>query len=64
MIDRAVIAQHPLGHARVEVGEMPRSAATATTYKPDHPWRRVQPGTKLHARITEERRGVTDSLSS
>jgi hypothetical protein len=53
-----------LGHARVEVGEMPRSAATATAYRPDHPWRRVRPGTKLHARITAERDGVTDSLSS
>lgn len=53
-----------LAHARVEVGEMPRSAATATAYKPDHPWRRIQPGTKLHARIKAERDGVTDSLSS
>ena len=53
-----------LAHARVEVGEMPRSAATATAYKPDHPWRRVQPGTKLHARIKAARDGMTDSLSS
>jgi len=53
-----------LTHARVEVGEMPRSAATATAHKPDHPWRRVRPGSKLHARIVAEGGGVTDSLSS
>ncbi len=53
-----------LAHARVEVGEMPRSAATATKVRPDHPWRRVRPGTKLHARINAERDGVTKSLSS
>ena len=53
-----------LAGARVEVGEMPRSAATATTYKPDHPWRRVQPGTKLHARIKAAQEGRTNSLSS
>jgi transposase len=29
-----------LGHARVEVGSMPRSAATATRPAADHPWRR------------------------
>ncbi len=49
-----------LAHARVEVGEMPRSAATATKVRPDHPWRRVRPGTKLHARINAERDGVTE----
>lgn len=53
-----------LAHARVEVGEMPRSAATATKHKPDHPWRRVRPGSKLHAMITAEQEGRTDSLSS
>ena len=53
-----------LDGARVEVGEMPRSAATATTYQPDHPWRRVRPGTKLHAMIEAEKTGRTDSLSS
>ena len=53
-----------LDGARVEVGSMPRSAATATTYRPDHPWRRVRPGSKLHAKLTTEKDGVTDSLSS
>ena len=29
-----------LGHARVEIGSVPLSAATATKPAPDHPWRR------------------------
>jgi hypothetical protein len=29
-----------LGHARVEVGSVPLSAATATKPTADHPWRR------------------------
>jgi transposase len=53
-----------LAGARVELGVKPPSAATATTYRPDHPWRRVAPGTKLHALITAEQEGRTDSLSS
>ena len=53
-----------LAGARVEVGEMPRSAATATTYRPNHPWRRVRPGSKLHAKLTNEKDGVTDPLST
>ena len=53
-----------LAGARVEVGEMPRSAATATKVRPDHPWRRVRPGTKLHAMIKAEQERRTDSLSS
>lgn len=50
-----------LAHARVEVGEMPRSAATATKVRPDHPWRRVRPGAYLHARIKAELDGATGS---
>jgi hypothetical protein len=53
-----------LDGARVEVGEMPRSAATATSYDPDHPWRRVRRGTKLHAMLTAEKERRTGSLSS
>jgi transposase len=53
-----------LSGARVEVGSMPPSAANATDHRPDHPWRRVRPGTKLHAKIEAEKDGVTDSLSS
>ena len=54
-----------LGHARVEVGTKPPSAATATVLpSPAHPWRRVQPGTKLHTRIKEREAGRTDSLNS
>ena len=36
-----------LDHARVEVGSMPRSAATATVHRPDHPWRRAGRGVRL-----------------
>ena len=51
-----------LGHARVETGTKPPSAATATARpSPAHLWRRVAPGTKLHTRIKEER---TESLNS
>ena len=53
-----------LGGARVEVGTKPPSAATATTYHPNHPWRRVRTGTKLHAMIEEEERRRSDPLSS
>lgn len=53
-----------LAAARVEVGEMPRSAATATRVRADHPWRRIRPGTKLYATTTSEKEGRTDSLSS
>jgi transposase len=54
-----------LHHARVETGTKPPSAATATaTPSPTHPWRRVQPGTKLHTTIKAEREGRTDSLNS
>ena len=54
-----------LHHARVEVGEMPRSASTATAPpSAAHPWRRVAPGTKLATTIKAERDGVTDSLNS
>lgn len=52
-----------LATARVELGEKPRSAATATTPRRDHPWRQVRPGTKLHTKLNK-RGGVTDSLSS
>jgi hypothetical protein len=54
-----------LDHARVEVGSMPKSAATAT--KPpaaDHPWRRVRPGSELHAIRRAEKDGRSESLSS
>lgn len=45
-----------LGHARVETGTKPPSAATATAPpSPAHPWRRVAPGTKLHTTIQAER---------
>ncbi len=53
-----------LGGARVEVGSLPPSAANATDYRPDHPWRRVEPGTKLHAIIEGEKTGRSESLSS
>jgi transposase len=53
-----------LDHARVEIGVKPPSAASATTYRPDHPWRRVVPGTRLHAAIKAEQGGRTDSLTS
>ena len=53
-----------LGGARVEVGSMPPSAANATDHRPDHPWRRVRPGTKLHAMIEAEREERSDSLTS
>ncbi len=53
-----------LAGARVEVGEMPRSAATATRVRADHPWRRIRPGTKLYATPTSEKEGRTDPLSS
>jgi hypothetical protein len=53
-----------LAGARVAVGEMPRSAATATRVRPDHPWRRPGRGSKLHAMITAEKERRTDSLSS
>jgi transposase len=53
-----------LAGARVEVGEMPRSAATATRVRADHPWRRIRPGTKLYATTTSEKEGRTDSLST
>ena len=53
-----------LGHARVEVGVKPPSAATATSYRPDHPWRRVQPGTKLAMKIEAEQERRTESLNS
>ena len=52
-----------LGRARVETGTKPPSAASALP-SPAHPWRRVQPGTKLHTMITNERRGRSESLSS
>ena len=47
-----------LAGARVEVGEMPRSAANATTYRPDHPWRRPGGGSRLHAKLNTEKDGV------
>ena len=54
-----------LHHARVETGTKPPSAATATaTPSPAHPWRRVQPGTKLYATIKAERDGRSGSLNS
>ena len=54
-----------LRHARVETGTKPPSAATATAPpSPAHPWRRVAPGTKLHATIKAEREGRTESLNS
>ena len=54
-----------LGHARVEVGTKPPSAATATALpSPAHPWRRVAPGTKLATMIRAERERRTDSLNS
>jgi transposase len=53
-----------LAGARVEVGEMPRSAATATRVRPDHPWRRPGRGSKLHAMITAEKERRTETLSS
>jgi transposase len=43
-----------LEHARVQLGTRPPSAAA------DHPWRRIQPGTKLYDRIRNER--LTGSL--
>jgi transposase len=52
-----------LGHARVEIGTKPPSAATVLP-SPAHPWRRVQPGTKLHTEIKEREAGRTDSLNS
>ena len=54
-----------LHHARVETGTKPPSAASATTLpSPAHPWRRVQPGTKLHTAIQAEREERTGSLNS
>ena len=53
-----------LSGARVEVGSMPPSAANATSPPADHPWRRVRPGTKLHAMIEAEREGRSDPLTS
>ena len=54
-----------LGHARVELGSKPPSAASALAPPtPAHPWRRVQPGSKLHTRIRAEREGRTDPLNS
>jgi hypothetical protein len=54
-----------LGHARVELGSKPPSAASATALpSPAHPWRRVQPGTKLYTTIKAEREGRTDPLNS
>ena len=54
-----------LGHARVETGTKPPSAATAAAPpSPAHPWRRVAPGTKLHTTIKAEREGRSESLSS
>jgi len=54
-----------LGHARVETGTKPPSAAAATSVpSPAHPWRRIAPGTKLHTRIKTEREGRSESLSS
>lgn len=54
-----------LGGARVELGVKPPSAASATTPAPGHPWRRVRPGTKLHAMIeAEQEQRRSDSLSS
>jgi transposase len=49
-----------LDHARVEIGVKPPSAATATTYRPEHPWRRA----RLHAAISAEPEGRSDSLTS
>ena len=49
-----------LGHARVETGTKPPSAATATLPSPGHPWRRVAPGTKLHTMIKAEQEGRTN----
>jgi transposase len=51
-----------LGHARVETGTKPPTAATLPS--PAHPWRRVAPGTKLHTRIKAEQEGRSGSLSS
>jgi transposase len=53
-----------LGHARVEVGSVPPSAATATKPAADHPWRRAAPGSKLHAIKQVEKEARTESLSS
>ena len=53
-----------LRHARVEVGSMAPSAATATTYQPDHPWRRVRPGSKLSVVERAAGEGRSESLSS
>ena len=54
-----------LGHARVELGSKPPSAASATALpSPAHPWRRVQPGTKLYTTIKAEREGRTDLPNS
>jgi transposase len=54
-----------LGHARVEVGHKPPSAATAAAPpSAAHPWRRITPGTKLATTIKAEREGRTESLNS
>ena len=53
-----------LRHARVEVGSMAPSAATATTPTADHPWRRITPGSKLHAIKRAHKEGRSESLSS
>ncbi len=54
-----------LGHARVETGAKPPSAATATALpSPAHPWRRVAPGAKLHTMIKAEQEGRSGSLNS
>lgn len=52
-----------LHHARVELGSMPRSAATATRPASDHPWRRGFAERRLRA-TTSVDMGRTDSLSS
>jgi hypothetical protein len=52
-----------LDGARVEVGSMPRSRATATKPGSDHPWRRPFIRGRLDARV-ETRTERTDSLSS
>jgi len=51
-----------LGRARPALGSTPPSAASATP-APNHPWRRVAPGSKLYRQPRQERR-LTESVSS
>ena len=44
-----------LHHARAEVGSAAPSVGSAAVPATTHPWRRIQPGTKLHERIEKER---------